>query len=102
MVKCNHGARALKIHVHVKKPKQDAGGSTLWCSHMHFCVNCCSWRVPMHDSLEIKTLCGTWPMIRRKLKQQAEEMTEKRGERREEKKKGERREGKGRRLQGVE
>lgn len=60
---------------------------------MHSCVNWCLWWVPMHDSLEIKTLCGTWLVIRRELKQQADETTEKRGERREEKKKG--REGKG-------
>lgn len=56
---------------------RDAGGSPFWCSHIHSCVNWCLRRVPMHDSLEIKTLCGTWLMIRRELKQQAEETTEK-------------------------
>lgn len=31
----------------------------------------------MHGSLEIKTLCGTWLVIRRELKQRAEETMEK-------------------------
>lgn len=44
---------------------------------MHSCMNWCLWQVPMHDSLEIKTLCGTWLVIRRELKQQAEETAEK-------------------------
>lgn len=79
---------------------QDAGGSPLWCSHMRSCVNRCLWRVPMHDSLEIKTLCGTWLVIRRELKQQAEETTEKKRREERRKEKGERR--KGRCLQGAE
>lgn len=46
----------------------------------------------MHGSLEMKTLCGTWLVIRRELKQQAEDTTEK--ERRGEKKKAKGSEGK--------
>lgn len=44
----------------------------------------------MHDSLEMKTLCGTWLVIRRELKQQAEETTEKRGEKKREREEKER------------
>lgn len=86
MIKCNHRAHALNMHVHVKyqcRIQED----------LRFGVRTCilAWtgargRFPMHDSLEIKTLRGTWLMIRRELKQQAEETTEKK--RREEKRKG--------------
>lgn len=87
MIKCNHRAHALNMHVHVKyqcRIQED----------LRFGVRTCilAWtgaggRFPMHDSLKIKTLRGTWLMIRRELKQQAEETTEKK--RREEKSRGE-------------
>lgn len=83
MIICNHRAHALNMYVHVKY--QCRMQEVLrFGVHTYILVNWCLWQVPMHDSLEIKTLCGTWLMIRRGLKQQAEETTEKK--RREKKK----------------
>lgn len=56
-----------------------------WGSGVRTCVLVWSgarvyvWWVPMHGSLEIKTVCGTWLVIRRELKQHVEETTGKRG-----------------------
>lgn len=73
------------MHVHVKyqcRMHEDLRFAARTCvlAWTSSCVYV--WRVPMHSSLEIKTLCGTWLMIRRELKQHAEETTgKKRGAR---------------------
>lgn len=93
MIKCSHGAHALNIHVHVTH--QCGMHKNLWCG---VCTCILVWiracvPVSLADSsgrLEIKTLCGTWLVIRWELKQKAEESTgKKKGEQRGAKSNGE-------------
>lgn len=90
MIKCCHGAHALNIHVHVTH--QCGTHKNLWCG-VCTCILvwiCACVPVSLADSsgrLEIKTLCGTWLVIRWELKQKAEESTGKKKKRRAERSK---------------
>lgn len=78
MIKCSHRARALNMHVHVTHQcgmHKNLRFGVCTCFPVWICA---CVRVSLADCsgrLEIKTLCGTWLMIRRELKQKAEENT---------------------------